>query len=172
MKNIFLISFLLLFAGGELAKIYINQYLAIYLHDFLVFFYLIFNIKTLKKIILNLKKIDKFNKKIFLLLLINIIFAVAYSIGQNQFQFTSFLYLGRALAYFLFVLLLKKNYGQKRVVQVFLNASLLILGLGFGQYLFLPDLTNLYYLGFDDHFFFFFKTFLDQNFTYFVFVFD
>jgi len=172
MKNIFLISFLLLFAGGELAKIHINQYLAIYLHDFLVFFYLIFNLKALKEIIFNLKKINKFNEKIFLLLSINIIFAIAYSIWQNQFQFTSFLYLGRALAYFLFVLLLKKNYGQKGVVQIFLNASLLILGLGFGQYLFLPDLTNLYYLGFDDHFYRLTSTLLDPNFTALIFVFN
>jgi hypothetical protein len=87
MKNIFLISFLLLFAGGELAKIYINQYLAIYLHDFLVFFYLIFNIKTLKKIILNLKKIDKFNKKIFLLLSINTLFSPLPTVlGKTSFS--------------------------------------------------------------------------------------
>lgn len=172
MKNIFLISFLLLFAGGELGKIYISQYLAIYLHDFLVFFYLIFNLKSLKKIILNLKKIKKINKKIFLLLLINIIFAVTYSIWQNQFQFNSFLYLGRAIAYFLFVMLLKKNYGQKKVVQIFRKASLIMLGLGLCQYLFLPDLTMLYYLGFDDHFYRLTGSLLDPNFTALIFVFN
>lgn len=172
MKNIFLISFLLLFAGGELGRIQLNQYLSLYLHDFLVIIYLLFNLKELKIIIKNLKKINKFNKKILLLVSLNIFLAFLYSIWQRQFQFNNFLYFARAFAYFLFVLILKKNFGQKKVLQIFLTASLLMLVFAFLQYFFLPDLTSLYYLGFDDHFYRLAGTILDPNFTGLIFVFN
>jgi hypothetical protein len=165
MRNIFLISLLLVFAGGELGRIQLNQYLTIYLHDFLVITYLLFNFRELKIIIQNLKKIKKFNKKIFLLLFFNIFAAVVFAIWQKQFIFNSLLYLARAIAYFVFILLLKKNFGQKKIVHVFLQASLLMLILAFIQYFFLPDLTSLYYLGFDDHFYRLAGPLLDPNFT-------
>jgi len=172
MKNILLISFLLLFAGGELGRIQLNQYLSIYLHDFLVIIYLVINLKELKIIIKKLKKIKKFNKKIFLLIFFNILLAISYSIWQKEFHFNSFLYSARAIAYFLFVLLLKKKFGYKKIAQLFSQASLLMLVLAFLQYFFLPDLTSLYYLGFDDHFFRLTGTLLDPNFTGLIFVFN
>jgi hypothetical protein len=106
------------------------------------------------------------------LLIINIFLAIAYAIWQKQFQFNSFLYFGRAIAYFLFIILLKKNYGQKKVLRAFLDGSLIILCLGFFQYLLLPDLTSFYYLGFDDHFYRLSSTVLDPNFTALIFVFN
>jgi hypothetical protein len=172
MKNILLISFLLLFAGGELGRINPNQYLTIYLHDILVIAYLFFNLTQLKKIIKNIKKIKNFNKKIFLLLFLNIFLATIYALWQKEFAFTSLLYLARASAYFLFVLFLKKEFGQKKIIQVFLNASLIMLAIAFLQYLFLPDLTSLYHLGFDDHFYRLTGTLLDPNFTGLLFVFN
>ena len=65
MKNIFLISFLLLFAGGELGRINPSPYITIYLHDFLVIVYLFLNINHFKIIIKKFKKNKKFNKKIY-----------------------------------------------------------------------------------------------------------
>jgi hypothetical protein len=172
MKNIFLISFLLLFAGGELGRLSPNQYLTIYLHDFLVIIYLFFNLTQLKKIIKNLKKIKNFNKKIFLLLFFNILLAILYAVWQNEFIPTSLLYLARASAYFIFVFLLKKEFGQEKIIQIFLQASLIMLATAFIQYLFLPDLTSLYHLGFDDHFYRLTGTLLDPNFTSLVFAFN
>jgi O-antigen ligase len=51
-----------------------------------------------------------------------------------------------------------------------LNKKLIIAGsvfvlLGFIQYLFYPDLRNLYYLGWDEHLYRLFSTFLDPNFA-------
>jgi hypothetical protein len=172
MKNILLISFLLLFAGGELGRINPNQYLTIYLHDILIIAYLFLNLAQLKKIIKNFKKITNFNKKIFLLLFFNIFLATIYAIWQKAFILTSLLYLARTAVYFLFVFLLKKEFAQKKIIQIFLSASLIILGLGFCQYLFLPDLTSLYHLGFDDHFYRLTSTLLDPNFAGLLFVFN
>jgi hypothetical protein len=165
MKNIFLISFLLIFAGGELGRIQLTDYLSLYLHDFLIIAYLLFNFKQLKIIIKKIKKINKFNKKIFLLLFVNIFIAILINIWQKDFQFNSLLYLSRAIAYFLFILLLKKEFTNKKIFKLFLQASLILLLLGFLQYFFLPDLTSLYHLGFDDHFYRLTGTNFDPNYT-------
>ncbi len=165
MKNILLISFLLLFAGGELGRINPTPYITVYLHDFLVIIYLLLNINHLKIIIEKLKKIKKFNKKIYFLLFINIFLAIIYGIWQKSFEINSFLYIARAIAYLLFIVLLKLNFGKNKITQIFLGASFLILILGFIQYIFLPDLTSLYYLGFDDHFYRLTSTLFDPNFT-------
>lgn len=165
MKNILLISFLLLFAGGELGRINPTPYITVYLHDFLVIIYLLLNINHLKIIIEKLKKIKKFNKKIYFLLFINIFLAIIYGIWQKSFEINSFLYIARAIAYLLFIVLLKLNFGKNKISQIFLSASFLILILGFIQYICLPNLTSLYYLGFDDHYFRLTSTLLDPNFT-------
>ena len=165
MKNIFLISFLLLFAGGELGRINPSPYITIYLHDFLVIVYLFLNINHFKIIIKKFKKNKKFNKKIYFLLFTNIFLAIIYAIWQKSFEINSFFYIARAIAYLLFIVLLKLNFGKNKITQIFLGASFLILILGFIQYIFLPDLTSLYYLGFDDHFYRLTSTLFDPNFT-------
>lgn len=172
MRNIFLISLLLFVAGGELGKIHLTAEIAVYLHDFLLIAYLLFNFNNLKKIIKKLKKINKINKKILLLLVLNVFLAISYAIYQNQLQLTSFLYMARALAYFLFILLLKKNFNKQKILNVFLSASFLILILGLLQYFLLPDLTSLYHLGYDDHFYRLASTLLDPNFTGLILVFN
>lgn len=172
MKNIFLISLLLFVTGGELGKIHLTEEIAIYLHDFLLIAYLLFNFNKLKRIIKKLKKINKINKKILFLLILNVFLAIIYAIYQNRFQFTSFLYMARALAYFLFILLLKTNFNEKKILNVFLSASFLILILGLLQYFLLPDLTSLYHLGYDDHFYRLASTLLDPNFTGLILVFN
>lgn len=172
MNNIFLISFALLLVGGQLGRIQLNNNLAIYLHECLMVIYLIFNLPNLKKIFLKLKKINKNKKIIFFALFINVLIATIYSIINQQFFITSLLYLGRFLIYWLFIILIKKQFGSKKIQQLFLNISLGWLMLGFLQYFFLPDLTSLYYLGFDDHFYRLTSTLLDPGFMGLIFVFN
>jgi hypothetical protein len=107
MKNIFFISFLLLFAGGEVGKINLTAQISVYLHDFLVIGYLFLNFNNLKKIIKKLKNINKIDKKILFLLIFDVFLAFFMQLSKKQLIFNSFLYIDRAIAYFLFIVLLK-----------------------------------------------------------------
>lgn len=79
----------------------------------------------------------------------------------------SFLYLARwvsyALLYFVF-----KEFDAKfklRISYVLLFSGFLVVLLGFVQYFFYPSLRNLYYLGWDEHLYRLFSSFLDPNFA-------
>ncbi len=81
--------------------------------------------------------------------------------------FISSLYLVRFILYsgiyFVLVDLDKKNINRISFYMLF--SGLVIIILGFLQYFFYPSLKNLYYLGWDDHMYRLFSTFLDPNFT-------
>lgn len=79
----------------------------------------------------------------------------------------SFLYLARwaayALIYFIF-----KDFDAKfklRVSYAMLFSGSIVVLLGFIQYFFYPSLRNLYYLGWDEHLYRMFSSFLDPNFA-------
>jgi O-antigen ligase len=79
----------------------------------------------------------------------------------------SFLYLARwaayALLYFIF-----KDFDAKfkiRVSYAMLFSGSIVVLLGFIQYFFYPSLRNLYYLGWDEHLYRIFSSFLDPNFA-------
>ncbi len=57
-----------------------------------------------------------------------------------------------------------KEYKNK-IPKYMLLSGLIIIALGFLQYFFYPNLRSLYHLGWDDHMFRLFSTFLDPNFT-------
>ncbi len=68
-----------------------------------------------------------------------------------------------ASLYFVFVDVGKKN--LKNIVNYMILSGVFILIFGFIQYKFYPSLKNLYYLGWDDHLYRLFSTFLDPNFA-------
>lgn len=68
-----------------------------------------------------------------------------------------------AALYFVFVDIGKKF--QKPIRNYMILSGVLILIFGFIQYRFYPSLKNLYYLGWDDHLYRLFSTFLDPNFA-------
>ncbi len=97
----------------------------------------------------------------FFSLLINLNFL---SVGQF---FTSVTYLIRWLTYaFLFFVVsdFDKNFKTK-ILKILIVLGSLVVGLGYLQYLLYPNLRNLFYLGWDEHMFRMFSTFLDPNFA-------
>lgn len=87
------------------------------------------------------------------------------SLNQEEF-FISFLYLLRWLMYNLLLFVLKPaNSNDHQYLEFFLVSSgLALVVTGYIQFLWYPDLRNLYYLGWDDHLWRMFGTFLDPNF--------
>lgn len=81
--------------------------------------------------------------------------------------FISSLYLVRFILYsgIYFVLVDLDKANLKRIPIYMFFSGLLVIVLGFLQYFFYPNLVNLYYLGWDNHMYRLFSTFLDPNFT-------
>ena len=105
------------------------------------------------------------HKNLVILLLINIVLALINSLFQQQAVPVALLYSARFVSYYLFMQLLKQRYGSRQLHRSLILSILLILVLGFIQYLIWPDLTQLFYLGFDDHFYRLTSTILDPAFT-------
>lgn len=80
---------------------------------------------------------------------------------------TSSLYAVRWIAYagVYFVIANLDSDLKKKIPNLLLIAGGLILSLGFIQYFLYPNLRNLYYLGWDEHLYRLFSTFLDPNFA-------
>lgn len=80
---------------------------------------------------------------------------------------TAFLYLLRFVLYgsiyFIVRDLTQKEKGLVMVGQIVVGVAIILIG--FVQYFYYPFLRNLYYLGWDDHLFRLFSTFLDPNFA-------
>lgn len=78
----------------------------------------------------------------------------------------SFLYIVRWIFYALLFFIVSefdKSFKHKILVFILLDISLVLLG-GFVQYFLYPNLRNLYYLGWDEHLYRMFSSFLDPNF--------
>ena len=105
------------------------------------------------------------HKNLVILLVINILLALINSFFQQQAVLAALLYSVRFVSYYLFMQLLKQRYGSRQLHRSLIFSILLILVLGLIQYLIWPDLTQLYYLGFDDHFYRLTSTILDPAFT-------
>lgn len=75
-------------------------------------------------------------------------------------------YLLRIIFYFSFYFLIL-NYAEvkKNLPKFMIFSGALLLLIGFIQYIFYPDLRNLYYLGWDEHLYRLFSSFLDPNFA-------
>lgn len=69
------------------------------------------------------------------------------------------------LYFFLYEFFLEKSISEKRVFRIMILVGVVVGLLGIFQYFLYPDLRNLYYLGWDPHYFRVFSTFLDPAFT-------
>lgn len=119
---------------------------------------------------LILSKKGKYKLKIPILLFISAaILSQVVNVGNYEVEQikVGLLYLVRwilyAALYFVFVDIGRKF--QKPVRNYMILSGVLILIFGFIQYKFYPSLKNLYYLGWDDHLYRIFSTFLDPNFA-------
>ncbi len=77
------------------------------------------------------------------------------------------LYLLRFIAYAMLYFVVRdlSSGFRKKVVNIILFIGGVVVGLGYLQYFFYPNLRNLYYAGWDEHLYRMFSTFLDPNFA-------
>jgi O-antigen ligase len=161
--TVFLIFILLPF--GQIGKIDINNFSFTYFDAGVAMLVLCWFIYSL----VIKRRIEGFLKKPILFFISTGVLSLAInSVNLSSEQLLiAFSYLFRfvlfALIYFVF-----KNFDKsfnKKVVKYFFFSGILILILGFLQFLFYPNLRNLYYLGWDEHLYRLFSTFLDPNFA-------
>lgn len=163
--NYLIIFLLIIFPIAELGKIRLGS-IAFSLNDILLFFVF------LLWIVLDYKKIKK--TKFKLLKPIAIFIAVgAFSLAINFINlkvnefFVALLYLLRWALYssFYFILVTRDKEFLNKVRHILLIPISVVLSLGVLQYLYYPSLRNLFYLGWDEHLYRLFSSFLDPNFA-------
>ncbi len=166
LKSLFILI-IFLFAFGEVIRIPFAD-LSIKLIDIgvilLAAYWVSFIIKNFKKI--------KINKETSVPILIFFAVALLSLLLNARFLsinelFVSSLYLVRWIAYASIILIIAMfdNSFKKIVIKLLMFIGILIVVLGYTQYLFYPNLRNLYDLGWDEHLYRLFSTFLDPNFA-------
>ncbi len=152
------------FPLGVLTRFSLTPSVHIYIQDIIIFLILAVSIK---KVILYLVQ----NKNVFLyafvvLFGISIIGIVTHVNSMTEF-IPSFLYLIRLYAYILLLIpLLLLSFNSLQRLKFFMIISgFAYVALGYVQYIFYPNLRNLYYLGWDEHLYRLFGTLLDPNFS-------
>lgn len=161
------ILFLFIYPTGVLARIQFSSGIAISLND-LVLLVLIISWLSLKI------KNKKFNKRYHLFKPIGIFLSICLlslvlnfsNLGLTKFLI-SFSYLFRYICYLLlyFIALDFSNNFKEKIYKYLMFIGLLVIGLGYFQYLFYPSLKPLFYLGWDEHLYRMVSIFLDPNFA-------
>jgi len=162
MKVILFILFVM-FILGQLGRIQIFDGVALNLLDiasFLVFLALIRRVQYLKRPLLLIPLLS-----FFLICILSLVLNTTWLLGE-QFLISS-LYLVRFIMYssiyFYVVTFSKKEI--EFVTSVLFYAGACLVFLGYLQFFLYPNLRNLYYMGWDDHLYRLFGTFLDPNYT-------
>lgn len=167
-KLVFLLYLLLLtiFPLGVLIRITPIANVNIYPQDLLV------GLIFLITLIFYIKRGSRYKnifKSIFIFNIVAVISLIINSVWLSGMEFLiSFSYLLRLDAYFslLFLGLFGFNKLQVKILKkMFLISSLSVVIFGFVQFVFYNNLRNLYYLGWDEHLYRMFSTFLDPNFA-------
>lgn len=148
---------------GVLTKVTVFPSVNIYAQDLIVFLIILL---SLKDIIRFLKKRNIFSV-LFLAFSIISISSLIFSI-TNLFEFgSSVLYLFRLGLYLSIIIPLLNFDKSSRIIlrKTMILSGFLFIFFGYIQYFLYPNLRNLYYLGWDDHLYRLFSTFLDPNFA-------
>jgi len=160
---------ILLFPFGELGRINIYNEVSTTINDIFVAIVLIVWFIWL----ISTNKFSKASKKqltkpILFFVLVAFISLILNSKDLKLPEFlASFLYLLRFVSYagiYFVVSGFSMRFKQKIMMLMIISGSLVVLG-GFIQYFLYPDLRNLYYLGWDEHLYRLFSSFLDPNFA-------
>lgn len=115
---------------------------------------------------LRIKNIPTFIYPLFIFIAIGSIGLIINPWLDPLQKIASFLYTVRLSIYILlFIQLYTNMYVRDFVKNLMFFTGGVIIFLGFLQYFFYPNLRNLYYLGWDDHLYRLFSTFLDPNFA-------
>lgn len=163
--KILFIILLLSFPAGELLRFQLIPGVVMPLNDVFVG---IISLSGLYFVVKERKKLNVFLKPITLFALVCLV-----SLAINSFHFktnellVSSLYLLRWVSYvilFLICVLFDKKF-KKVLLWVTTISGVIFVLIGYVQYAFYQNLRNLYYLGWDDHLYRLFSSFLDPNFT-------
>lgn len=164
------IVLILFFPLGEITRFYIGKGIAVSLNDLIVL--LVFSLWIIISFWQKKRPNYKF-KKIVIIFSVVGLFSLILNRTLNSEEFLiSSSYLLRWVMYsgLYFVISGFSLVSKKRILNVlFFSSILMILG-GYVQYFFYPDLRNLYYLGWDEHLYRMFSSFLDPNFAGTIFV--
>src|SRR3989344_764097 len=127
-------------------------------------YWVFFIIKNFKKVRIN-KELGIPVLIFFLLALLSLFLNAKVLNGREL--FISSLYLIRWIAYasIVFIIPVFNTSFKRKIKNLLVFAGFLVVVLGYIQYLFYPNLRNLYYLGWDEHLYRLFSTFLDPNFA-------
>lgn len=166
LKKIFLV-FIFLFPFAEVGRLQFSNGVSVTVNDvglilvLLVWFIYKFNKKW------NLKKNFLFKPILIFLSVATVSLLLNIPNLSIPSFFISLLYLVRFVAYsFLYFVIREFDTSYKRKISLALLASgFIVVVIGFVQYLFYPSLKNLFYLGWDEHLYRMFSTFLDPNFA-------
>jgi len=159
--DLLIVAIFLVFPLGEIARIHLGE-VSVGLIDLLM----------LPAIFLSLRVSYKEKSKLlYPIALTALAFLFSLLINLSQYSLdqslVAILYLIRWISYSsIYIILLRfarKN--KKNLYRYMFFSGALFLTLGFFQYFFYPSLKNLYYLGWDEHMYRLFSTFLDPNFT-------
>lgn len=165
--KILFILLLIIFPLAEIGRVQFSNGVAVSLNDMVLFLtiiawltYKIVSKTKFKKPILY-KEIAAFSIIAFVALLFN------FNKLNTESIFISFLYLVRWVFYaLLYFIVLDFDIKFKNLIMKFLFISGFITVIaGYMQFFLYPNLKNLYYLGWDDHLYRMFSTFLDPNFA-------
>lgn len=167
--KILFVVLILLFPLGEIARFQLGNGIAIRAFDILVGLVVITWIINifLKK---RQKQICNYSitNPIFIFVGICILSLLVGSLNLKPFEiFASASYLVRFVFYacIYFVVASFNNAFKRRITNFMIVAGGIIVFLGYVQYFLYPNLRNLYYLGWDEHMYRMFSTFLDPNFA-------
>lgn len=162
----YLLYFLLIFSFpfGVLSRFSVTPSVHVYLHDVFVLFILLAFFKEVIKYLVNSR-----NKLLYMFMGLSTVslFGIVMHVSSIQEFMGSVVYMLRLMAYIVIVIPL---FTAPHAILNKLKISLLITGFifitfGYLQYIFYPNLRNLYYLGWDEHLYRFFSTLLDPNFS-------
>lgn len=155
---------------GEITRFYLEKGIVVSLNDLIVFsifsFWIIISFWQKKRFKYRLKKsIIIFSAVGLFSLVLN------RTLNSEEFLISSS-YLLRWVMYsgLYFVISGFSLVSKKRILNVLVFSSILMNLGGYVQYFFYPDLRNLYYLGWDEHLYRMFSSFLDPNFAGILFV--
>ncbi|MDQ3008237.1 MAG: hypothetical protein M3Q81_01430 [bacterium] len=172
-RALLLILFFATYVLGQLQRIQVTPQIAFYVHDLVLFLYLVTTIATYQKQLHKaLKNKMKLRWSVRLLLgWLMLGWMIAYISGS--FSPRAVLYAGRFLLYisttFTFfhwpVSLQKRQFTVSKLKMLYLLAGSLFLLFGLLQYLLLPDTRFLSIMGWDDHYYRLVSTLLDPGFA-------
>lgn len=162
---ILIVSFIL----GQLGRIELGAGLAINISDIILAMTLV--VWLIEEILIKRNYnifVNELTKPLCLFISICLLSLLANFSNIQLYEFIlSSLYLVRWVAY-VFVFFIVYSFDQKTklsIIKFLVLSQLLFIVLGFIQYFFYPNLRNLFYMGWDDHLYRLFSTFLDPNFA-------